>query len=850
MTLLSIPHPQPSFKALYAFDTTGGVTWLVNRQKGDGFRGSTKIGAFRPPTHPERDVFPGRSGQLWIHDGTEIRGLAPPVSFHLPIADRLFLHEAPGRRLWAASPEGDLWELLQDDAWETWNLSAFEGATPVQILATRTGDLIGVTDQRLFRLDNTTRRWIPFGDRHEYAYLFELASGGFLASIRKQGVAHLSPKGHILSIVLGSDFPGLRSDFRKMVQLPHGRILLGHKDALLELTDNELQPLSLPDMDACGTHAVDFDFDSTGQLHVGYCAGIARLNPHGIWERVSLPGQLPDIRSFASRRPGEFWIAHRSKGFFSRLHDGHLSRFTLAQGFAPPETYFLKTDRRGWVWRGTKSGVFVSDGIHFQPQDWLYLDTGGEAAQFGFIQPRDGDIWIASSNGIARFKPNNAWFIPSRTLPRLTQVVAGDQSSHRIPDQWDPSPRTIAIHFARTGAPTDLWQPLRYRLFPLFEDWRLARDGRIVLDGFPNGAYRLEVKFSHSNAVWSKSFRLGPSPWWQRLPWLPLFPILAVATWMYRRRDYIRYRLLRAKFDWKLSRSNGVYPPPLPDLSGHTLRNRYYLVRLISAGGFADVYEGRDTTMGRPVAVKVLRARAGDAAWVRTRFAHEVAALHSINHPMIVRLLDSWVSPTGEPCLVLDHVNGQTLRDVLRSGPYPLGKLPSLIRNLGEAVSALHQAGVIHRDLKPENIIIRPDGFLVLVDLGACGLLGLDEDPAVSHSLAGTIDYLAPECLTHNYSPASDIYACAVIIFELIKGTMFSTSGLSPLDRDFEEKLGQQIERLISSDAGSMIAAALNPFPQERPQKILQWSQELASRLSGPLAPATPTGGADIPPQT
>src|SRR5690606_7792104 len=134
------------------------------------------------------------------------------------------------------------------------------------------------------------------------------------------------------------------------------------------------------------------------------------------------------------------------------------------------------------------------------------------------------------------------------------------------------------------------------------------------------------------------------------------------------------------------------------------------------------VYEARDRRSGDRVAVKILLPRDEDRGWMRDQFAREVAALRSIEHPGVAPVLDSWVSPAGEPCLVMAFLQGPTLRAALRGGPLQAERVARIVRRLGIALSEVHARGVVHRDLKPENLILLQPGTNdeqpVLIDFG------------------------------------------------------------------------------------------------------------------------------------
>jgi serine/threonine-protein kinase len=169
--------------------------------------------------------------------------------------------------------------------------------------------------------------------------------------------------------------------------------------------------------------------------------------------------------------------------------------------------------------------------------------------------------------------------------------------------------------------------------------------------------------------------------------------------------------------------------PRLPP--GHRI-DRYVLGELLGAGGMGAVYRARDELLGRDVAVKVLHTRTGAAV---DRFRREIVALAAVAHENVVAVHDAGVA--GElPYVVLDLVEGRTLRDMLHAGPLRPAEVTRLAREVASGLAAAHAVGVIHRDLKPENILVEPDGTAKLVDFGLARIvdepeLGITESGAM-----------------------------------------------------------------------------------------------------------------------
>ncbi|MCA9606034.1 MAG: serine/threonine protein kinase, partial [Myxococcales bacterium] len=183
-------------------------------------------------------------------------------------------------------------------------------------------------------------------------------------------------------------------------------------------------------------------------------------------------------------------------------------------------------------------------------------------------------------------------------------------------------------------------------------------------------------------------------------------------------------------------------------LPGTKLCDRYQLIRPVAAGGFGAVYLAEQILTGRRVAIKVLHAWLAHDDHTRERFRRELSAPAEIDHPGIVDVIDADVDPTGTPFLVMEWLEGQTLRQRLKEGACSLTELRDLFAPLLSALEAAHDAGFVHRDLKPENVIIArgPDGVERprIVDFGLARRTGAKTVTVTGTSL-GTPRYMSPE---------------------------------------------------------------------------------------------------------
>ncbi|MGD8413691.1 MAG: protein kinase [Candidatus Latescibacterota bacterium] len=189
---------------------------------------------------------------------------------------------------------------------------------------------------------------------------------------------------------------------------------------------------------------------------------------------------------------------------------------------------------------------------------------------------------------------------------------------------------------------------------------------------------------------------------------------------------------------------------------------------VLGEGGMGVVYRGRDTTLDRPVAIKVIHAdRIGDQG--KERFMREARACSKISHPNIVTVYAAG-EDDGCPYLVMELVEGQTLREVIDKGPTEWKKATRCAIDLLDALARLHAEGIVHRDLKPENIMITPDGTVKLMDFG---LVHLQSTTTLTEegTTLGTVPYMSPEqVMGHKADQRSDLFSLASVFHEMVTG--------------------------------------------------------------------------------
>jgi serine/threonine protein kinase len=212
-------------------------------------------------------------------------------------------------------------------------------------------------------------------------------------------------------------------------------------------------------------------------------------------------------------------------------------------------------------------------------------------------------------------------------------------------------------------------------------------------------------------------------------------------------------------------------------LVGNELNGRYLIEGELKRGGFGIVYLARDLQLhSRPVVIKVLLEDAYKSEYVVQKFRQEMEALSRIDHPGVVGIIDSGELADGKPFIVMQYVDGSTLRSLMKPEGMDLERSADIIRQIGRALTAAHDKGIFHRDLKPENVMLQELGHgeqqVKVIDFGIAkikdSLVAPNTDTNIS---AGTVSYMAPEQLSGRpVSTATDVYALGEIAYEMLTG--------------------------------------------------------------------------------
>jgi serine/threonine-protein kinase len=227
------------------------------------------------------------------------------------------------------------------------------------------------------------------------------------------------------------------------------------------------------------------------------------------------------------------------------------------------------------------------------------------------------------------------------------------------------------------------------------------------------------------------------------------------------------------------------------DYTGMTLADKYHLTTLLGQGGMGAVYRGEHVIIGKKVAVMFLHADLAGNAEVVKRFYREAQAAAAIGHDGIIDVLDVGISPNGEPYLVMEFLEGESLGDMLtRTGPLDLAAALGIAEPALRALAAAHAKRIVHRDLKPDNIFIvrQPSGppKIKLIDFGISKFAdgGGVEKLTQTGSVMGTPAYMAPEQArgASSLDHRADLYSMGVILYEMLTGKLpFSGSNFTEI---------------------------------------------------------------------
>ncbi|MFH9891660.1 Stk1 family PASTA domain-containing Ser/Thr kinase [Streptomyces luteogriseus] len=284
------------------------------------------------------------------------------------------------------------------------------------------------------------------------------------------------------------------------------------------------------------------------------------------------------------------------------------------------------------------------------------------------------------------------------------------------------------------------------------------------------------------------------------------------------------------------------------------LGGRYELGQVLGRGGMAEVYLAHDTRLGRTVAVKTLRADLARDPSFQARFRREAQSAASLNHPAIVAVYDTgedYIDNVSIPYIVMEYVDGSTLRELLHSGRKLLPeRAMEMTIGILQALEYSHRAGIVHRDIKPANVMLTRNGQVKVMDFGIARAMG-DSGMTMTQTSAviGTAQYLSPEQAKGEQVDArSDLYSTGCLLYELLT-VRPPFVGDSPVAVAYqhvreEPQAPSVFDPEITPEMDAIVLKALTKDPDYRYQSADEMRADIEACLDGQPVAATAAMGA------
>src|SRR6201992_1571686 len=281
-----------------------------------------------------------------------------------------------------------------------------------------------------------------------------------------------------------------------------------------------------------------------------------------------------------------------------------------------------------------------------------------------------------------------------------------------------------------------------------------------------------------------------------------------------------------------------------------TLGDRYELDGVVGRGGMAEVYRARDLRLDRVVAIKTLRPDLARDQTFQARFRREAQSAASLHHPSIVAVYDTgedMSTGTPVPYIVMEYVDGRTVRDLLIEGHRLLPERTlEIVSGVLRALEYSHQAGIVHRDIKPGNVMVTRNGDIKVMDFGIARAMN-DAQATMTQTaqVIGTAQYLSPEqARGERVDARSDLYSTGCLMYELLTGRPPFT-GDSPVAIAYQHVREtpvppSRIDPSLPPWADSIVLKAMAKDPADRYQSADEMRMDV-QRAMNDIAVAAPT---------
>ncbi len=285
----------------------------------------------------------------------------------------------------------------------------------------------------------------------------------------------------------------------------------------------------------------------------------------------------------------------------------------------------------------------------------------------------------------------------------------------------------------------------------------------------------------------------------------------------------------------------------------------YLIERFLGAGAMGEVYAGVQPVIGKKVAIKILKQEVAASKDGAERFKREARAVNQIDHPNVIDIFSFGRLDDGRLYLVMDLVEGRSLRKALAEGPLEITIALAILEQIAGALDAAHARGVVHRDLKPDNVMLGAGDKVYVLDFGLAKLLDPDASVPPASVLTGqgtwlgTPGYMAPEQWSADGAgPASDRYSLGVVAFELLSGSLPFQAPTLPkmMEQHFRAKvpaLSTKGAIATSSKFDPVVSRAMAKEPDARFATARDMVDALRTVASGPASSATPSRRGWVP---
>ncbi len=286
------------------------------------------------------------------------------------------------------------------------------------------------------------------------------------------------------------------------------------------------------------------------------------------------------------------------------------------------------------------------------------------------------------------------------------------------------------------------------------------------------------------------------------------------------------------------------------------LAGRYQIGELLGRGGMSDVHVGLDARLGRRVAIKLLKPSLANDPAFRTRFRQEAQAAARMAHPTIVRVFDAGEEIARDssgrelqvPFIVMEHVEGTLLKDLVAQGPLPAEQAAQIVEGILTALEYSHRAGVVHRDIKPGNVMVTSTGQVKVMDFGIARAIS-DSSATIAQTSAilGTAQYFSPEqARGETVDARTDLYSTGVVLYELLTGKP-PFSGETAVATAYQHVSEAPVppSRLNPAVTPALDAVVLHALAKDRFERFQtagDFKHDLQAALSGKVVERAPAG--------